>query len=92
MKERKSYIVDTKLEELAAHTQKTCTFLMAFRERYIYIYIYICLFRAAPVAHGVSQVRGQIRTTATSLHHSQSNVRSEPHLQSVSQITATPDP
>ena len=31
------------------------------------------LFRATPVAYGGSQVRGQIRATATGLHHSHSN-------------------
>ena len=38
---------------------------------YFFIYIYLfCFFRAAPMAHGGSQVRGPIRTTAAGLHHS----------------------
>ena len=52
----------------------------------------LCLFRAAPTAYGDSQTRGQIRAVAASLHHSHSNVRSEPCLQSTQQLTATPDP
>ena len=37
-------------------------------------------FRAAPAAFGGSQARGRIGATAAGLHHSHSNVRSEPHL------------
>ena len=50
---------------------------------YIYIYLSIfifCLFKAAPKAHGGSQARGLIGTTAAGLHHSHSNARSELHL------------
>ena len=38
------------------------------------------LFRAAPVAYGSSQARGQIRAAAAGLHHRHSNAGSEPHL------------
>ena len=40
------------------------------------------LFAAAPVAHGSSQARGQIRAAAAGLHHSRSwgNSGSKPHL------------
>ena len=38
------------------------------------------LFRAAPVAYGGSQARGQLRAVAASRHHSHSNTRSEPRL------------
>ena len=62
-------------------------------------YLFICLFivffvfsRAAPTAHGDSQARGLIRVVAASLHHSHSNVGSEPHLQPTPQLMATPDP
>ena len=41
--------------------------------------------RAASVAYGGSQARGQIRAVATGLSHSHSSVGSEPRL-------ATPDP
>ena len=37
-------------------------------------------FRAAPVAYGNSQARGQIRATAASLYHSHSNAGSKLHL------------
>jgi len=50
------------------------------------------LFRAAPVAYGSSQARGQTGATASHLHHSHSHVRFEPHLQPTPQFTATPDP
>ena len=38
------------------------------------------LFRTTPVAYGSSQARGQIRDIAASVHHSHSNVGSEPCL------------
>ena len=38
------------------------------------------LFSAAPTACGGSQARGPVKATAASLHHSCSNIRSEPHL------------
>ena len=39
-----------------------------------------CVFRAAPMAYGSSQARGQIRAAAASLYHSHSNARFEPHF------------
>lgn len=51
----------------------------------------IFLFRAAPMAYGGSQPRGQIRATALSLHHSPGNVGSEPRLWLTPQLRATPD-
>ena len=44
------------------------------------IFFFFCLFRATPAAHGSPQARGQIGAVATSLCHSQSDARSEPHL------------
>ena len=41
---------------------------------------FFCLFRAAPVAYGGSQTRGQIRAVAAGLYHSHSNTGSKPHL------------
>ena len=52
----------------------------------------ILFFRAAPVTYGSSQARGQIRTVAASLHHSHSNVESQPRLQPAPQLTAVLDP
>ena len=51
-----------------------------------------CLFEAAPMAYGGSQVSGQIGDVATSPRHSHSNVGSEPCLRPVPQLMATPDP
>ena len=47
------------------------------------------LFRAACMAYGSSQARGQIRAIATS--HSHSNTASRLHLQSIPQLMETPD-
>lgn len=47
----------------------------------VLLFLLLLLFRAAPLAYGCSQPRGQIRTTASGLHHSHSNTGSEPHLQ-----------
>ena len=44
------------------------------------------------IQHGGSQAKDQIGAVATGLHHSHSNVGSEPHLQPTPQLTATPDP
>ena len=49
------------------------------------------LFGAAPVAHGGSQTRGQIRATAAGLHHSYSNTGSKLHLRPT-HLTAMLDP
>ena len=47
---------------------------------------------AAPAAYGDSQARSRIRTVATSLHHSHSNLGSELYLQPIPQLTTTSDP
>ena len=49
-----------------------------------------CLFRAAPMAYGVSQARDEIRAVAASLYHS--NARHEPRLLPTPQLTSMPDP
>ena len=51
-----------------------------------------CFLRAAPVAFGNSQARGQIGAVADGLYHTHSKARSEPFLQPTSKFTATPDP
>jgi len=48
--------------------------------------------RAVSAAYGGSQARGQIGAIGTGLHHSQSNMSSEPHLQPTPQLMATLDP
>ena len=47
----------------------------------VFVVAGFCLFTAAPKANGSSQSRSRIRATAAGLHHSHSNVASEPHLQ-----------
>ena len=49
------------------------------------------LFSTALAAYGSFQPRGLIGAAAASLHHSHSNTRSEPHLQSTPQSMAMPD-
>ena len=56
-----------------------------------YLFTYL-LLRATPLAYGRSQVRGRFRATAASLHHSHSNMGSEPYLQSTLQLTTTSNP
>ena len=50
------------------------------------------LFRAAPMAYGGSQARGQIGAVAASLHQSHSTMGYEMGLQPTAQLTATLDP
>ena len=47
---------------------------------YLFAYLFIYLFRAAVSAYGGSQAKGQIGAVVAGLHHSHSNVRSEPRL------------
>ena len=54
--------------------------------------VFLVFTRAAPMAYGDSQARGLIGAVAASLRQSQSNARSEPHLQPTPQLTATLDP
>lgn len=56
------------------------------------VFFFFFLFRAAPVAYESSQARGQMRAAAAGLHHSHSNYGSEPYLQPMPQLVATPDP
>ena len=54
----------------------------------LFIFLFFLFFRAAPVAYGGSQARGQIRAVAAGLHHSHSKARSEPRLQLTPQLVA----
>ena len=55
---------------------------------YYYLFVFCLFFRAAPAAYESSQARGLIRATAASLHHSHSNMGSEPCLKPTLQLTA----
>ena len=48
--------------------------------------------RPTPAAYGGSQARGPIGAVASGLHHSHSNLGSEPHLRPIPQLMAMPDP
>ena len=56
---------------------------------YLFVFVF-CPFRAEPAAYGGSQARGLIGAVAVSLRHS--NIRSEPRLQTMPHLMATPDP
>ena len=58
---------------------------------YLFIYLFI-LCRAASGAYGGSQAKGLIRAAAAGLHHSHSNLGSQPHLRPTPQLMAIPDP
>ena len=58
-----------------------------------FLFVYLFAFsRAASVAYGGSQAKGQIGAIAAGLHQSHSNGGSEPRLRPTPQCTATPDP
>ena len=59
---------------------------------FYFIFCLIAICWAAPMAYGGSQARGQIKAVAAGLHHSHSNVGSEPHLWPTPQLTAMTDP
>ena len=55
-------------------------------------FFFFLFFRAALVAYGNSQARGQIGASAAGLRHSQNNAGSEPHLRPTPPLTAMTDP
>ena len=57
----------------------------------VLVFILFYFFRDTPAEHASSQARGRIRAAAAGLHHSHSNVGSEPCLRLTPQLTATPD-
>ena len=59
---------------------------------FFFIFKFFLLFMVIPVAYGDSRARSSIRTTAASLRHSHSNIRSELHLWPTPQLLATADP
>ena len=68
--------------------RKVCWLLICVSK----FFFFFGLFRALLAAYGGSQARGPIRAGAASLHHSHSNARSKPCLQTTPQLTTTPDP
>ena len=64
-----------------------CTCIYSFLKFFVF-----CLFRAAPVAHGGSQARGEVGAVATGLRHSHSNGGRKPHLRPIPQLMPMPDP
>ena len=51
----------------------------SFKKKIFFFAFFFFFFRAAPVAYGGSQPRGQIEAAAASLYHSHSNTRSLTH-------------
>ena len=47
---------------------------------FYFIFYFLPFFRDVPMAHGISQARGQIGAAAANLDHSHSNTGSKPHL------------
>ena len=68
------------------------TWAMKHYSTYLFIFLSFVFFRAALVAYGGSQARGLVGATASSLHQSHSNARSEPHLRPTPQFMAALDP
>ena len=83
------YMILNSLELLSI---QTCSILL-WMFIYLFLFIFVFLsFRAALVAYGVSQARGQIQAVATGLRQSHSNAGSEPCLWPTLQLTAMPSP
>ena len=59
---------------------------------YFNVFNFFFHFIAAPASYRSSWARGQIGAAGASLHHSHSNTGSELNLQTMLQLTATPDP
>ena len=66
--------------------------LFQIPQTHLFFFSFLSFFRAAPMAYGGSQDRGQIGGAAAGLHHSHSNNRSKPHLWPTPWLTATPEP
>ena len=64
----------------------------SFLHCFFFFFVFLPFFWATLAAYGGSQARGRIGTVAASLHQSHSNSGSEPHLQTIPQLTATSDP
>ena len=81
------------LKRLEISVSKVC-FLFFFLFLFLF-FLFVCFcffFLSFPAAYGGSQARGRIRAEAASLPQSHSSVGSEPFLQPIPQLRATPDP
>ena len=65
-------------------------FLLLLMVFFLFLFLFL-LFRAEPVAHGISQVMAGIGAAAASLHYSHNNAVSKLHLGPTPQLTAMPD-
>ena len=73
-----------------------------FSRKPLFVCMYVCVYlfivslslfkRAAPMAYGSSQTRGQIRAAAAGHSHNHSNTWSESRLPPTPQLTETLDP
>ena len=67
-------------------TGKLCSF-----SGFFFGFFFLLFLWAAPAAYGGSQSRGRIGAVAPGLCQSDSNAGSEPRLQPIPKLTATPD-
>ena len=84
------------MEPASQHSQDTADPIVPQRELLQVLLLYLtffCLFRAAHMAYGGSQVGSQIGAVAAGLYHSHSNTRSmPPSVTYIPQLVATLDP
>ena len=67
----------------------SCFFFIFLLDCFLFLFFIFLSFEGRTVAHGGSQARGWMGATATSLHHSHSNVGSKPCLWPTPRLTAT---
>ena len=77
---------------LSIESPVTELLFLFFKIFYLFWFVSLSFPRAAPVAYGVSQARDLIGAVAAGLHHSHSNLGSEPCLRPTPQLMTTPDP
>ena len=70
-------ISSPKKEDLGVYYELTRKKFRLFTDNlYLFVCLFVLLSRAAPVAYGGSQARGQTEATAARLHHTHSNAGS----------------
>ena len=73
---------------IASQTDEGPPIWRAGRDTHLFLLLLLFFFfRAAPAAYGSSQAEDLIGAAAAGLHHSHSNMGSEPHLQPTPQLT-----